>query len=572
MNINTDVAMTDIDQMDSEMAITPVTSNPNFDHKQPPHLNLNLNPRDRNDSLISIDTAYTTYTVRTNADQTFLPPNIHNPHLNFTRRQNSSTSITSSIFSEVPPPQLENYSFTSNFDDELYSYYIAYSQQPNITPFDIRFPPSGILSLISKLFVENYLIESSTNEKIQIDTRPEINNDLLLDSNRHKLLAVIRLRLIQLCNINLVSNDDQFNFNDQLPISRTNSIASAISIGDRVLPSMSGVNTDFNFHPQSTTQQVQSQIQPQIVHRPSWLHMPNHLYSAAAGSAAGSKDLNIPFSTDSTDRIDNVPLIFNDQQLEQHEAGNLNSSESTLNTTNNITTTTTTTTSATKKERPSLDLRMPSFLKYRSNQQFPSNNHAHPPRPLFSTGPATPGTPNTPNTPIGPNSNHSQRAQRERTGSRSGSLSQQSTTNYFSLTPVISSNGHGHGHNHNHHHSHNQQQQPQQQPSTPVTSKPLMNPTLTHLQPPHANYGSSASSSSMDLSSPFEQSFPSPLGFNPTPPNHFTHQHQNQHQSPTNQESSPLSATTPTTPATSELYNATVARKRDSLKLKRGLN
>ncbi|KAG0677382.1 hypothetical protein C6P40_000835 [Pichia californica] len=531
------------DMMDTDMAITPVTSYPQLDNfsslnfsnnnnnnnistntntnatnapkpintQHLPHLNL----RNRTDSLISIDTTYTTYTVRTNIDQNNNQQN--NLQHNFNRnRQNSTASLSSSVFSEMPPPQLENYDFTTQFDDELYSYYIAYSQQPNITPFDIRYPPSGILSLISKLFLENNILDG---EKIQIDSRLDINNDILLDSNRHKVLAIIRLRLIQLSNKNLNSNDDTFMFNDQFPISRTNSIASAISLGDRVLP-----QSNSNYMQSNNDLNSQPQIPAPMVHRPSWLHMPT-LYANKDNSSV------IPSSTDSL--IDRVPLNIstnnNNSFQDPIDLTNSNDSQSSINV------------GSGKRERPSLNLHMPSFLKYRS-----MNNTSLQPRPQFSTGPLTPGTPNTPTTPV---TNTTLQRNPPRSA-RSGSLSNP-TLNYFSAPPT--------GNN---------------PPITPVgfNKSTLSNSVLNHPQhpqhPSHANHNFS-SPSNIDLQSPFEQAFPSPLTFG-VPTSQLTNE---QGSSSVNYEPS---TTTPTTPATAgpvaDLYNATVARKRDSLNLKRGLN
>lgn len=547
MMINSD---TDADGDAMDMSIAPVTSYPDVDPSQgqnqplssasfkniqaPPH----LHARNRNDSLISVDT---TYTVRTNVEQTHFPPNLNQPHLSFTRnRQGSNTSLSSSVFSEMPPPQMDTYSFTPVFDDELYSYYISYSQQPNITPFDTRFPPSGILSLISKLFLENCILEN----KVQIDHRPEVNAELLAQSNRHKCLAVIRLRLIHICNANLNANEDQYMYTDQLPITRTNSIASAISIGDRVVPGISG--------PGSNTGEIFSQQVPlPMAHRPSWLHMPTLCATSSRGEGLANQMLS---STDSLN--DRVPssLNFTPNNNNENTADCMapSSSSSTLlqgfadNGSDPVQSTPPNSSSGSTKRanKPTLNLHMPSFLKYRSSQYH--NMNAMPPRPLFSTGPVTPGTPNTPNTPGGPNPS----AQRNPRGVRSGSLSNQGG-NYFNLTPTNSSS----------------------------TSKNFLNPALQHLQAPNAtsNFGSSG-----DLHSPFEQACPSPLAFTGPSSGVSLSNNHNEVSTPTTASNlgggagggTPGAGTTAVTNNTSasDLYNATVARKRDSLKLKRGLN
>lgn len=553
--------MVDADMMETDtmdMSITPTTSYPDMDVGEdvystasaagkaiqpPPH----LHARNRNDSLISIDT---TYTVRTNVEQTHFPPTAGQPHLGFGRnRQGSTTSLSSSVFSEMPPPQMDTYSFTPVFDDELYSYYLSYAQQPNITPFDTRFPPSGILSLISKLFLEHCILAN----KVQIDSRPDVNAELVADSNRHKCLAIIRLRLIHICNANLNAAEDQYMYTDQLPISRTNSIASAISLGDRVIP---GISAAPGGGP-ATGEVFPQQIPLPMAHRPSWLHMPN-LYSTSSRGDSNTAN-HMLSSTDSL--VDRVPasLSFtpgtNTNTIPTANPLNENADYTTptgstllqgfhndSNGSGNADfaqTTPPNTGVSSKRGKPTLNLHMPSFLKYRSSQYH--NMNAMPPRPLFSTGPATPGTPGTPNTPVGSTSS----AQRNPRGVRSGSLSNQGA-NYFNLTPTNGSNA----------------------------AKNFLNPALHHLQGPNGgNFGSSS-----DLHSPFEQACPSPLAFSAPPGGVLSGS--NEVSTPT-MTTTPLvsSVSTPTTaaasvpnPSTPDLYNATVARKRDSLNLKRGLN
>jgi hypothetical protein len=506
------------EDMDSYMAITPTTSysqsvpfptSSNPPKPLPSHPQF-LSARNRTDSLMSTDT---TYTVRTNVEQTQFF-NENNPHLNFQRnRQNSNISLSSSVFSELPRPQMENYQFTVKFDDKLYSYYISYAQQPNITPFDIRFPPSGILSLISKLFLENCILNSDNN-KIQIDSRHDINNDLLMESNRHSCLAVIRLRLIHLCNTNLNNNDDHFMFNDQLPISRTNSIASVVSFNDRVIPGI-GNNNNNNTTTSNNNNNNNNEFASQaMIQRPSWLHMPNFYSNKSKENSTFNSMLS---STDSL--LDRVQLQ-EDSTLDFNSVSNNNINNNTNN-------------NQFKRERPLLNLHMPPVSISRSNSNL---HHNMPPRPSFSIGnsmnnPLTPGTPNTPNTP-GANNNSSQRNPR---GVRSSSLTNAGPT-YFNLPMSSSSNINNINNNH--------------------PGKSYINPTLNNI------IGSPG-----ELNSPFEQGFPSPLGFSVS-------------SQLSNQGSEPITPTTSNNASTNlnatinsnELYNATATRKRDSLKLKRGLN
>lgn len=262
----------------------------------------------RNDSLISVDTVY-------------MP---EQPNLFSRQRSNSNASIASSIFSEAQRPQIDNYNFSNQFDDQLFTYYIAYSQQPNITPFDIRFPPSGILSLISKLYLDNLVIPNNIpilNSIIDPNntlTNTESDSDLLLPYNRNKLLTLIRLRLIQICNVNLnTSTDFNPSYNDILPISRTNSMISSFST-DRVLP-----NFDSQFQQQQQQQQQhQHQPPPQSVplKSTSWLNISPALYSTRV-SKQNEDTQDLPSKQRPSLNL-NLPLtkprpMFNQQQQQQ---------------------------------------------------------------------------------------------------------------------------------------------------------------------------------------------------------------------------------------------------------------
>ncbi|ONH71864.1 hypothetical protein BOH78_4221 [Pichia kudriavzevii] len=125
------------------------------------------------------------------------PTTTHRPRLQRARNGSSASimSSTSSIFSESVPPPMESYLFSPDFDDALYNFYINYAHHPTTTPFDTRYPPSGVLSQLSRLFADTYILNTET--PLAIDTRPDINNDLL-NGPTQTLLAVIRRRLIHL--------------------------------------------------------------------------------------------------------------------------------------------------------------------------------------------------------------------------------------------------------------------------------------------------------------------------------------------------------------------------------------
>ena len=435
----------------------------------------------RADSMISIDSIRT---VQNNVQAPYTGPGGGNRP--FARnRQNSNASMSSSVFSELPRPAMDNYAFNPSFDDELFSYYMSYAQQPNITPFDTRFPPSGILSLISKLFLENCILN---NGQIAIDTRPEVNGDLIADGNRDVCLTVIRLRLISLCNSRLAQNDDMFFYNDQiLPISRTNSIISTMSFNDKVMPNWNSNMTNTTNATNATNAMNNG-----------WSHGMPQLMQLKSQQMFLS-------STDSL--IDQVNTDFSLQHLDETSTAN---------------TTTTTSQIATKRERPALNLHMPSALQ----QSRPSLKPFQ--RPTMSA--ESHSHPHSPGTPTTPSANGT--SGRNPRGLRSSSLTNAGPT-YFNVQPpgpaaaaVAANNNnnngsstrlypplasaHGHGHAHTH----------------LSLGVPLQSP--------------------LELQSPFEQGFPSPLGMGA--------------------HAGLPDVTTPTMAVADDM----AARKRHSLRLKRG--
>lgn len=128
--------------------------------------------------------------TRSRADSQFSVHTIYNTNNpNYLQRQNSTASLDSSVYSEgIPAPNLANYQFNPNFDQSLLEHYNCYINQPNITPFDHNFPPSGILSKISKSFLTQY--------DGPIDLRPNVNEELL--NSTSQVLTLIRIRLLKL--------------------------------------------------------------------------------------------------------------------------------------------------------------------------------------------------------------------------------------------------------------------------------------------------------------------------------------------------------------------------------------
>ncbi|ODV87209.1 hypothetical protein CANARDRAFT_21176 [[Candida] arabinofermentans NRRL YB-2248] len=176
----------------------------------------------------------------------------------------SISSISSSVYNQSgdsSPVSLKNYEFTAQFDEALMNLYYSYANRPNITPFNINFPPSGITSKISKEMLQQMYLDKS----IQLEKNSRKNDDLLTESSQALCLSLIRKRLLDLCN----SGADQTN---GFSISRSNSVS---SMGPHNL-----------FGPPQTHQQQQQQP-PQLAHRPSWLHQ-NPMFSATRLSSTDS--------------------------------------------------------------------------------------------------------------------------------------------------------------------------------------------------------------------------------------------------------------------------------------------
>ncbi|ODV60964.1 uncharacterized protein ASCRUDRAFT_75719 [Ascoidea rubescens DSM 1968] len=141
----------------------------------------------------------------------------------------SITSISSSIDSSSECLIDYNINFNPLFDKLILSTYSNYLSNPQIAPFNQKYPPSGIVSKVSK-----EVLKSSIKNKIPIDLNKINNNNN--NSNFHSLkspetLSIIRQRLLFLCNLNY----DNY--------SRNNSLSSAISFNSNI----SDVDNDSTF-------------------------------------------------------------------------------------------------------------------------------------------------------------------------------------------------------------------------------------------------------------------------------------------------------------------------------------
>ncbi|GME74733.1 unnamed protein product [Ambrosiozyma monospora] len=220
------------------------------------------------------------------------------PAYNFAGRSNSITSFqsdysysggdammadctqVSSINSSIYTPECDttpsyDHDFTQRFDDILISIYHGYLNKPNITPFNPSYPPSGIVSKISKQMYQKLLKDRS----LQLDKNFKRNEDLMSDSKQAYCLALIRRRLLELCNM------------DALP--STPSSSRSNSMNGNTMPGTPQYNNQMSMGGP----------------KPSWLHQ-NPMYSATRLSSTDSLVDTVQFSA-------NGPM--QPQQLHQHQ-------------------------------------------------------------------------------------------------------------------------------------------------------------------------------------------------------------------------------------------------------------
>ncbi|ODV96450.1 hypothetical protein PACTADRAFT_49796 [Pachysolen tannophilus NRRL Y-2460] len=156
-----------------------------------------------------------------------------------------NSSVCSSFAGDL---HLPNISFTRNFDNLIISIYQSFLNRPEVTPFNPKFPPSGIVSKVSR-----EVLAKSITEKIQIDYNFKKTEELCLTNNRAYTLTVIRKRLLELCHN---SNSNQGSFDDS---------ASINSISQQQQRQQSNGNLP----------SMQRQNSVSSHHKPSWLHLNN---------------------------------------------------------------------------------------------------------------------------------------------------------------------------------------------------------------------------------------------------------------------------------------------------------
>ncbi|KAH3666177.1 hypothetical protein OGAPHI_004366 [Ogataea philodendri] len=177
-------------------------------------------------------------------------------------KTNSVSSMSSMMdVMETSPVSLQSYDFSPTFDDLLIGLYHSYANKPNITPFNINFPPSGIVSKISKQMY-NRLVSDRT---LQLDRNEKTTDELLLDSNQGICLSIIRRRLLDLCSSAVADSDS---------IARCNSFSSSTgTFMSQQRPSWLHQNPTFSATRLSSTDSlvdsVQIAVQPHLPHRDS---------------------------------------------------------------------------------------------------------------------------------------------------------------------------------------------------------------------------------------------------------------------------------------------------------------
>ncbi|KAG7813260.1 hypothetical protein KL921_000806 [Ogataea angusta] len=173
------------------------------------HLNLNFSRKDSSSASQSVPTpnsSVTGFMTPVDQGQSFL---FQTPAVGVKRsdsvssqypelsKVNSFSSMTSSFdTADNSPVNLQNYEFSPVFDDVLIGLYHSYANRPNITPFNINFPPSGIVSKISKQMYQRLI----SDRTLQLDKSQKTTDDLLTDSNQEICLSIIRRRLLDLCS------------------------------------------------------------------------------------------------------------------------------------------------------------------------------------------------------------------------------------------------------------------------------------------------------------------------------------------------------------------------------------
>ncbi|OWB58712.1 hypothetical protein B5S28_g4780 [[Candida] boidinii] len=231
---------------------------------------------------------------------------------------NSHSSIASSTFGSTDPTTsipsgltLYQIDYTTQFDDLILYTYYSYANRPDITPFNTDFPPSGIVSKISKQVYHKLLHEN--NEQIKIDKNKLKADELLSDTNIQFTLSLIRKRLLQLTNKSSISsNNNNGNTNNnntnsvfgntsnllqQIPNSRTNSISSLSNpanhkpswlYGNSQLPSMRLNSTDSLID----SVQIPSQQQQHLFQTPPQQQLQTAQFPNQSSSNCGSASVS----------------------------------------------------------------------------------------------------------------------------------------------------------------------------------------------------------------------------------------------------------------------------------------
>ena len=170
-------------------------------------------------------------------DQTLKTPIDCNQQANYFQAQPKQDSIYShphynesdDVLTDIDEPSLgsskttQHYTltFTNNFDQLVMSVYSHILSLPTTTPFLGTVPPSGLVSKVANEVMNNLITHTASNNSPAFDQQSIITNDYLKNYSYQPIfLQLIRKRLIELCTF---QNSRDSNVN-KLPTSTTVSI------------------------------------------------------------------------------------------------------------------------------------------------------------------------------------------------------------------------------------------------------------------------------------------------------------------------------------------------------------
>lgn len=211
-------------------------------------------------------------------------------------QQQPALTRTSSIASSVAGDSfIPNINFTKTFDTLIMSTYQSYVNKPDITPFDPRYPPSGIASRVSR-----DVLKISINDRVAIDYNLKKTEELWMNVNLSYTLTLIRRRLFELCGPNPSQHSSSI---DDTPIEMTPFLSRQSSaIGQPELGRQNSTSSQ-SFIISNGTNQLLSQG-----HKPSWLHL-NNSFMTHRLSSTDSLVENVNLHQQPVSRNNSIPTL-----------------------------------------------------------------------------------------------------------------------------------------------------------------------------------------------------------------------------------------------------------------------